>query len=126
MKDHDSDHGFEASYFEKAGENNNHTVSIKPAHSADHAVFTEGGEDKQPNQEGLGVHDIPAVSGPLHAFDLADNEPDDLLLEIDKQSLSDPVEILRSLQQRLIKGRAMDVFDDTSSPEGDTNYDYYS
>lgn len=126
MKDHHSDHGLEAFYLEKAGENNNHTVSIGPANSADHAVFTEGGEDKQPNQEGLGIHDTPAVSDPLHAFDLPDDEPDDLLLEIDKQSLSDPVEILRSLQQRLIKGRAMDVFDDTSSPEGDTNYNYYS
>ena len=84
-------------------------MSISPAHSADYAVFTEGGEDKQPNQEGSGVHNTPAVSGPLHAFDLPDDEPDDLLLEIDKQSLSDPVEILRSLQQRLIKGRAMDV-----------------
>ena len=126
MKDHHSDHGLEAFYLEKAGENNNHTVSIGPANSADHAVFTEGGEDKQPNQEGLGVHDTPAVSDPLHAFDLPDDEPDDLLLEIDKQSLSDPVEILRSLQQRLIKGRAMYVFDDTSSPEGDTNYNYYS
>lgn len=119
MKDHESDHGLEAFYLEKAGENNNHTVSIRPAHSADHTVYTEGGE-------GLGVHDPPAVSGPLHAFDLPDDEPDDLLLETDKQSLSDTVEILRSLQQQLIKGRAMDVFDDTSSPEGDTNYNYYS
>ena len=104
----------------------NHTVSISPAHSADHAVFTEDGEDKQPNQEGLGVHDSPPVSGPFHAFDLPDDELDDLLLETDKQSLSGPVEILRSLQQQLIKGRAMDVFDDTSLLEGDTNYNYYS
>ena len=126
MKDHDSDHGLEAVYLEKAGKNNNHTVNISPAHSANHAVFTEGGEDKQPNQQGLGVYDTPAVSGPLHALDLPDDEPDDVLLEIDKQSLSDTVEILRSLQRQLIKGRAMDVFDDTSSPEGGTNYNYYS
>lgn len=51
MKDHDSDHGFEASYFEKAGENNNHTVSIRPAHSADHAVFTEGGRINSPTKK---------------------------------------------------------------------------
>ena len=45
-----SDHGLETSYLEKAGENNSHTVSISPAHSADHnyTVFTEDGEDKQP------------------------------------------------------------------------------
>ena len=43
------DHGLETSYLEKVGENNNHTVSISPAHSADHKiVLTEDGEDKQP------------------------------------------------------------------------------
>ena len=35
-----SDHGLETSYLEKAGENNNHTVSISPAHSADHILFS--------------------------------------------------------------------------------------
>ena len=30
MKDHDGDHGFEAFYLEKAGENNNHTAIISP------------------------------------------------------------------------------------------------
>ena len=35
-----SDHGLESSSLEKAGENNNHTVSISPAHSADHILFS--------------------------------------------------------------------------------------
>ena len=34
------DHGLETSYLEKAGENNSHTVSISPAHSADHILFS--------------------------------------------------------------------------------------
>ena len=43
------DHGLETSHLEKAGENNNHTVSISPAHSADHkTVLTEDSKDKQP------------------------------------------------------------------------------
>ena len=35
-----SNHGLETSYLEKPGENNNHTVSIHPAHSADHILFS--------------------------------------------------------------------------------------
>ena len=35
-----SDHGLETSCLEKAGENNNHTVSIIPAHSDDHILFS--------------------------------------------------------------------------------------
>lgn len=121
-EDGDSDHDFETSFMAKAEENNNHTVSISPAQSAVNTISPEDGNDIQPHHEGLGEHDTQEVTGPHHANDLRDNEPDDLLLEMDKQSLSDPVEILRFLQQQLIKGRAMDVVDDNSSPEGETNY----
>lgn len=51
MKDHDSDHGLEAVYLEKAGKNNNHTVNISPAHSANHAVFTEGERINSPTKK---------------------------------------------------------------------------
>ena len=44
-----SDHGLETSYLEKAGENNNHTVSIIAAHFCrPYTVFTQDGKDKQP------------------------------------------------------------------------------
>ena len=35
-----SDHGLETSCSEKAGENNSHTASISPAHSADHILLS--------------------------------------------------------------------------------------
>ena len=35
-----SDHGLETSYLEKAGENNSNTVSISPAHSTNHILFS--------------------------------------------------------------------------------------
>ena len=35
-----SDHGLETSYLEKAGENNSHTVSISPAQSTNHILFS--------------------------------------------------------------------------------------
>ena len=63
-----------------------------------------------------------ALDNPLYAGDLPDKEPDELLAEIEKHSLSDPVEILRCLQQQVIKGRALDVVDSGNSVEGETNY----
>ena len=47
---------------------------------------------------------------------------DALVNEMNEKDLSDPVEILRFLQQSLIRGRALDVIDGTSASEGDTNY----
>ena len=45
-----SDHGLETSDLEKAGENNNHTVSISPAHSTNHIMFSlKMGKINSPN-----------------------------------------------------------------------------
>ena len=118
----DDDSDMEISYLEKAGENNNDTRSISPVQSAVNTITTGEGNDEQPNQEQPGERNTPAVSATHHASDLPEKEPDDLLVEIDQHSLSDPVEILRFLQQQLIKGRAMDVPDNSSPPEGETNY----
>ncbi|CAH3117520.1 unnamed protein product, partial [Pocillopora meandrina] len=101
-EDRDSNHGLETSLLEEAEENN--TVSISCALSPVNTINPEDGNDLKPHHEGLGEHDTQSVTGSHRANDLLDNETDDLLLEIDKQSLSDPVEILRFLQQQLIKG----------------------
>ena len=96
------DHGLETSLLEEAEENN--TVSISCALSPVNTINPEDGNDLKPHHEGLGEHDTQSVTGSHCANDLLDNETDDLLLEIDKQSPSDPVEILRFLQRQLIKG----------------------
>ena len=101
-EDRDSNHGLETSLLEEAEENN--TVSISCALSPVNNINPEDGNDLKPHHEGLGEHDTQSVTGSRRANDLPDSETDDLLLEIDKQSLSDPVEILWFLQQQLIKG----------------------
>ena len=47
---------------------------------------------------------------------------DALINEITSQGLNDPVEILRFLQENLVKGRVLDVQDTSDTPEGETNY----
>ena len=42
--------------------------------------------------------------------------------EINEKSLTDPTEILRFLQQNMIKGRALEMVDDAETSEGETNY----
>ena len=42
--------------------------------------------------------------------------------EIHNQGLSDPVEILRFLQEKLIQGRDLDVRSQSEIQEGETNY----
>ena len=101
-EDRESNHGLETSLLEEAEENN--TVSISCALSPVNTINPEDGNDLKPHHEGLGEHDTQSVTGSHRANDLLDNETDDLLLEIDKQSPSDPVEILRFLQRQLIKG----------------------
>ena len=50
------------------------------------------------------------------------SEADQLVEEIHKQGLSDPVEILRFLQKKLVQGRDLDVTSESELKEGDTNY----
>ena len=50
------------------------------------------------------------------------SEADQLVEEIHKQGLNDPVEILRFLQKKLVQGRDLDVTSESELKEGDTNY----
>lgn len=104
------------SSLEEAEETSDHTVSNSPVQPVVNAFRSGDGDDK-PIQEGSGE-----PSNPVQAVDLPEKEPDELLAEIDKHSLSDPVEILRCLQQQVIKGIALDVVDSNNTPEGETNY----
>lgn len=121
LYEEDDDSCLEVSSLEKAEENSHHTVSNSPVQPVVNA-FRGGGGDKQPNQEGSRELNTLALSDPLYAGDLPDKEPDELLAEIEKHSLSDPVEILKCLQQQVIKGRALEVVDSGNLPEGETNY----
>lgn len=117
LYEEDEDSSLEVSYMEKAEENSNHTVINSPVQPVVNAFRSGDGDDKQPIQEGSGE-----PSNPVQAGDLPEKGPDELLAEIDQHSLSDPVEILRCLQQQVIKGRALDVVDSDNTPEGETNY----
>lgn len=47
---------------------------------------------------------------------------DQLIEEIHKQGLSDPLEMLRFLQKELVQGRDLDVTSESELKEGETNY----
>ena len=50
------------------------------------------------------------------------SKTDQLIEEIYKQGMSDPVEILRFLQKELLQGRDLDVTSESELMEGETNY----
>ncbi|PFX17859.1 hypothetical protein AWC38_SpisGene17805 [Stylophora pistillata] len=122
LYEEDDDSSLEVSYLEKAEENRNHTVSDSPVLSVVNTFRSGEGDDKQPSQERSGELNTLALSDPRYAGDLPDKDPDELLGEIEKHSLSDPVEILKCLQQQVIKGRPLDIVDSGNLPEGETNY----
>ena len=63
-----------------------------------------------------------ADGGTAGVPDSITDKSDQLVNELHKQGLSDPVEILRFLQKEVIKGRALDVTSEFEAKEGETNY----
>ena len=63
-----------------------------------------------------------ADGGTAGVPDSITDKSDQLVNELHKQGLSDPVEILRFLQKEVIKGRALDVTSEFEAEEGETNY----
>jgi len=73
------------------------------------------GNQEEENQGSMEVSNGDVSAAPVPSAD-------QLIKEIHTQGLSDPVEILRFLQKKMVQGRDLDVTSESELHEGDTNY----
>lgn len=83
----------------------------------------EKSEEAQSSQENPECIQSSSISTPETLCpNLSGNDIDLLVKEIQKQSLLDPVEILRFLQKQMVKGRALEISNPSEPLEGETNH----